>query len=79
LSAAGDIDADNKLESAVAQDAEKSIYRKLVIRDSVLAGVILFGDIRGSNEIQNAISAGKDISPYRADLGKADFDFTLLK
>lgn len=78
LTAAGDIDADGKLESIVTQERQKKIYRKIVIKDNAVEGTILFGDIRGSEEILNAIKTKKDISSIKADLAKEDFDFSVL-
>jgi nitrite reductase (NADH) large subunit len=79
LTAAGDIDAEGKLESIVVQDPRKKIYRKLVIKDNKIEGTILFGDTRGSSEIQEAIKARKDIAAIKAQLAKPDFDFSHLQ
>ena len=78
LVAAGDIDADGKLESIVHKDTAQKTYRKLVIQDNRLAGVILLGDIRGSAEIQDAIKQKRDISKIKGELAQADFDFKRL-
>jgi nitrite reductase (NADH) large subunit len=75
LVAAGDIDADGKLEAIVHQDKVKKTYRKLVIQDNCLVGAILLGDIRGNAEIQAAIKKKQDISRLRSELAKPDFDF----
>jgi nitrite reductase (NADH) large subunit len=75
LVAAGDIDADGKLEAIIQQDKVKKTYRKLVIQDNRLVGAILLGDIRGNAEIQAAIKAKQDISAVKSELAKADFDF----
>jgi len=78
LVAAGDIDADGKLTAVVHTDSAKKIYRKLVIRDNLLVGAILLGDIRGSAEIQAAIRKQQDISLLKNELAQADFDFKRL-
>jgi nitrite reductase (NADH) large subunit len=78
LVAAGDIDADGKLTAVVHTDSAKKIYRKLVIRDNLLVGAILLGDIRGSVEIQAAIGRQQDISLLKNELAQADFDFKRL-
>jgi nitrite reductase (NADH) large subunit len=78
LVAAGDIDADGKLEAIVHQNEAKKTYRKLVIQDNLLVGAILLGDIRGSAEIQAAIKKRRDISAWKGELAQADFDFTRL-
>jgi nitrite reductase (NADH) large subunit len=78
LMAAGDIDADNHLTAIVRADAAKKIYRKLVIRDNLLVGAILLGDIRGSAEIQAAIKQQQDISRFTDELAQDNFDFHRL-
>jgi len=79
LVAAGDIDADGKLTAVVHTDSAKKIYRKLVIRDNLLVGAILLGDIRGSAEIQAAIGKQQDISLLKKELAQANFDFKRLR
>ena len=79
LVAAGDIDAEGKLTAVVQTDSAKKSYRKLVIQDNLLVGVILLGDIRGSAEILAAIKEKQDISHLRDELAQADFDFKRLK
>ena len=61
LAAAGDIDADGKYESVIRKDAEKYIYKKLVIKDNILSGAILFGDISGYRRVLKAIENKEDI------------------
>jgi len=68
LMAAGDIDADGQFESQVIKDEEKKIYRKLVIKDNIVIGAILLGDLRGSREIQQAIKMKQEISSLQRDL-----------
>lgn len=79
LTAAGDIDAEGKLESLVFQDQKNHIYRKFVIKNSTIMGTILLGDIRGSYQILEAIKKKKDISAWKDKLDQPDFDFGLLK
>jgi nitrite reductase (NADH) large subunit len=79
LMAAGEIDAEGQLESLVSKDEDKKTYRKLVIKDNALVGAILLGDIRGIEEIQQAIKSKKDISSMKQNLARADFDFSLLR
>jgi nitrite reductase (NADH) large subunit len=79
LVAAGDIDADGKLEAIIHQDNAQKTYRKLVIADNRLVGAILLGDIRGSAEIQAAIKASTDLSPIKDELAGKDFDLARLR
>ena len=78
LFSAGEIDAEGTLESIVWKDEAGKTYRKLVIKENVLVGAILLGDIRGSHEIQQAIKARKDLTPLKPDLAEEQFDFKRL-
>lgn len=73
LAAAGDIDADGKYESIIQKDSEKYIYKKLVIKDGVLSGVILYGDISGYRKILKSIDEKKDIRGIKDALARWDF------
>jgi nitrite reductase (NADH) large subunit len=72
LAAAGDIDADGKLDSIVKKDRGKYIYKKLVIKGNILSGCILYGDISGYRKILKAIDEKRDIGQMRHDLEKWD-------
>ncbi len=73
LAAAGDIDAEGKYDSIIEKDIEKYIYKKLVIKDNVLSGCILFGDISGYRKILKAIDEKMDIVDIRKALETWDF------
>jgi len=79
LFSAGEIDVDSTLESLVIKDESRNIYRKLVIKEDVLVGAILLGDLRGSAEIQQAIKKGLKITPIKGELAQEEFDFQRLK
>jgi nitrite reductase (NADH) large subunit len=72
LAAAGDIDAEGKFETIVHKDKEKYIYKKLVIKDNILSGCILYGDISGYQKILKTIKEQKDIAQVRKALEKWD-------
>jgi len=78
LFAAGEIDVEGNLEAVVLKDEAKNIYRKLVLKENVLAGAILLGDIRGSKEIEHAIQANQDIAALKTALADPQFDFKRL-
>jgi nitrite reductase (NADH) large subunit len=79
LMAAGEIDAEGGMDAAVYQDEARGRYRKVVIQDDVIIGAILFGDIRGAQEIQAAMKAKHNISAVKADLARPEFDFSRLQ
>jgi nitrite reductase (NADH) large subunit len=74
----GNIDCEGEKESLLYVDGRKFVYRKIVLQDSVIIGAILFGDVRGSDEIQSAIHMRKDIAPVKSRLGDPNFDFKKL-
>jgi nitrite reductase (NADH) large subunit len=79
LFSAGDIDAEGTLESMVLKNEAKNTYRKLVIKEDVLVGAILLGNIRGSGEIQEAIKKGIKITSFKKELVQENFDWDRLK
>ncbi|MFA4828969.1 MAG: FAD-dependent oxidoreductase [Thermodesulfovibrionales bacterium] len=74
LIAAGDIDADSKLESIIQKDKEKFLYKKLVIKNDIIAGCILYGDISGWKKIKKAIDEKKDITSIKNNLKKWELE-----
>ena len=79
LVAAGEIDPDGKMESIVAKDDARKTYRKFVLQDRFLIGAILLGNTRGSDEIQKAIKAQRNVSSFKENLADEAFDFARLK
>jgi len=74
----GDIDCEGKKESLLYVDGRKFVYRKIVLENSLITGAILFGDIRGSDEIQSAIRSRRDVSSIKSRLGDPEVDFKKL-
>jgi nitrite reductase (NADH) large subunit len=74
----GDIDCEGKKESLLYVDGRKFVYRKIVFQESRITGAILFGDIRGSDEIQSAIQSNRDVSSIKSRLGNPEVDFKKL-
>ena len=72
LAAAGDIDADGKYESIIKKDKDSYIYKKLVIKDNVLSGCILYGDISNYRKILKAIDEKRNIENIKKDIEKWD-------
>jgi nitrite reductase (NADH) large subunit len=79
LVAAGEIDAEGKMEVLATRDEAGKAYRKFVLQGNAIIGMILLGDIRGSEEIQKAIKGKRDISTLKSELCRPDFDFSRLK
>jgi len=79
LVSAGEIDAEGRMESIVTKDEARGTYRKLVLQDNIITGMILLGDIRGKDEIQKAIKSKKNVSAIKENLADERFDFSALK
>jgi nitrite reductase (NADH) large subunit len=61
----GEADAD---QSAIAEFREDRVYRKLVLRDGRISGAILMGDIRGHENLLEAVRAGELVTDPLARL-----------
>lgn len=79
LVAAGELDAEGTLESLVRKNAKERIYRKLVLRDDVIVGAVLLGDVSGADYIQYAMQKEVDISELKGEIMEPGFDFARLK
>jgi nitrite reductase (NADH) large subunit len=79
LVAAGEIDTEGKFEAIVRKDEAGNMYRKIVLQDNKIIGTILFGNISGSEEIQQSIRTKKDVSAFKKELADENFDFNRLK
>jgi nitrite reductase (NADH) large subunit len=74
LLAAGDIDPEGKLESFADQDQKRGTYRKLVIKDDVIVGCLLFGTLKERKIVLGAMQERKDISAIKDRLARFDLE-----
>ena len=72
LASAGNIDAENALESTVVQD--EKVYKKIVIENNKIIGCIMLGETKGFNRITRAISEDADVSQIKEQLLSLGFD-----
>jgi nitrite reductase (NADH) large subunit len=72
LLAAGELDGDGKLESFVEMDREAGTYRKLVLKDNALVGVLLFGSLEGRGKLLKAVEQKADVSGIKEQLARFD-------
>jgi len=79
LVSSGDIDVEGKLEDLVKRDDGRFIYRKLVLRDDVIVGCILMGDVTGNPEILRAIEHKVNVRALKDNLLVDGFDFKKLE
>ena len=76
LASAGDIDAENRLESEVFTDNQ--VYKKLVIDNDKIVGCIMLGDKKGFNKITRAMSEKKNVSHLKDQILSKEFNFERL-
>ncbi|MBI4763096.1 MAG: NAD(P)/FAD-dependent oxidoreductase [Deltaproteobacteria bacterium] len=74
LLAAGDIDPDHKLESFIDHNPEAKTYRKLVLKENLIVGCLLFGTLEGRKNILRAMEEKRDISAVKDRLSKFDLE-----
>jgi nitrite reductase (NADH) large subunit len=74
LLAAGDIDPEDKLEAFIDRNQELGTYRKIVIKENVIVGCLLFGTLEGRKKILKAMEEKKDISAIRDRLSRFDLE-----
>jgi len=68
LTSAGDFLGGRGAEELVFIDTEKAIYKKCVIRQNRLSGIILLGDNKDGPRLFNLIQKGEDITEIKASL-----------
>ena len=68
LYSAGVVSPEPGDEDLVMQDARAGIYKRVVLRDNRIAGVVLFGDARDGNWYFEQMRAGVDVGPIRSQL-----------
>jgi len=66
LASAGNIDAENKLESKVL--TEEKIYKKIVLENGQIAGCIMMGDTKGFTKITKMMSEKQNVSQIKDKL-----------
>lgn len=66
LASAGNIDAENKLESRVLTD--ERVYKKIVLENDQIAGCIMLGDTKGFTKITKMMSEKQNVSQIKDQL-----------
>ena len=68
LFSAGNYLGDDESEDIVFQDPARHIYKKLVIKDNKIVGIVLYGDIIDGNWYFSLLTNGNDISEIRENI-----------
>jgi nitrite reductase (NADH) large subunit len=72
LASAGNIDAENELESRIVKD--EKVYKKIVIENNKIIGCIMLGETKGFNKITKAISEYVDVSKIKDQILSMGFN-----
>ncbi len=64
---------EEEYESLVYCDKEVKVYRKVVLKDNIIKGLILLGDTSSANILSDYVRKGKDISEIRNIILEKDF------
>lgn len=62
---AGDLAAGEGCEDLVMRDAQRGIYKRLILRNNRVQGAVLYGDARDGSWYAELISEGTDVSHFR--------------
>jgi nitrite reductase (NADH) large subunit len=76
LTAAGNIDSQNTLTSAIYE--EERAYRKIVLEEGRIVGFIFLGLTAGIKECQAAMERKSEVSGLVPEMNQKDFDFSRL-
>ena len=68
LFSAGDFHEGAGKEVITYRDLSRQVYRKVVLKDNVIQGVILYGDVTGANWLYDNLVNQTDMTPYRETL-----------
>lgn len=70
---AGEYKTQAHQQEFVLRDPKHRIYRKIILEEGKIVGIVLFGDTRGGSEYFQLMNAGVDVSPLLPNLviGKA--------
>jgi nitrite reductase (NADH) large subunit len=68
LFSAGDFSGNARTESLVFNDARRGIYKRLVIENDRIRGVVLYGDTRDGPWYFELMNQSRDIAPLRDKL-----------
>ncbi len=64
LFSGGEIHADEHTKAIVVQDEFAGAYKKVLVRDGKVVGVVLYGDVSDGNRLFNMLKKGSDIQEY---------------
>jgi len=68
LFSAGDFTGDHDAEELVMRDATAGVYRRLILRNNTIIGIVLYGDTSDSAWYLDLLKQQQDVNEFRATL-----------
>jgi len=79
LTSIGLIDPETESQEEIREERrEEGIYKKIILQEGIVVGVLWVGTKKGVDHISRAISEKKNIEKWKLSILKEDFDFSLL-
>lgn len=71
----GNINPTQEQHVQVIQAQGQQIYRKVVLENGIIVGVILYGTTNGTRQLQQALRSHADLMAFQDRLTDLDWDF----
>jgi nitrite reductase (NADH) large subunit len=71
----GNVNPTQEQHVQVVQAQGQQIYRKVVLEDGIIVGVILYGTTNGTRQLQQAVKSHADLAAFQDRLADIDWDF----
>jgi nitrite reductase (NADH) large subunit len=72
----GNVNPTQEQRVHVIQAQGQQTYRKVVLEDGIIAGVILYGTTNGARQLQQAMRSHADLTAFQERLADIDWDFS---
>jgi NAD(P)H-nitrite reductase large subunit len=71
----GNINPTQEQHVQVIQTQGQQTYRKVVLENGIIVGVILYGTTNGARQLQQAMRSHADLAAFQDRLADLDWDF----
>lgn len=72
----GNVNPTQEQRVHVIQAQGQQTYRKVVLENGIIAGVILYGTTNGARQLQQAMRSHADLTAFQERLADIDWDFS---
>jgi nitrite reductase (NADH) large subunit len=74
----GNVNPTQEQHVDVIQAQGQQTYRKVVLEDGIIVGVILYGTTNGARQLQQAMRSHANLAAFREQLADIDWDFSAM-